>query len=135
VWSSIGDFRYYGCVDDENFFSKDKVYGGGYLASSLRYAYAHALSKEKRYVAVARVNDDGHVFAFNKIKKTARAANQTDAACQRQCLEDPGFGCGCADHGCPEELPLSEGAEHKRRWTIYKISETVLAEAADKAEL
>eukprot|EP00750_Incisomonas_marina_P000789 INCI1059.2.p1 GENE.INCI1059.2~~INCI1059.2.p1 ORF type:complete len:986 (-),score=184.27 INCI1059.2:87-2996(-) len=126
----LSGLEYYGCVDDENYFSKDKEYGGSYIASSLRYAYAHALSKDKRYVAIARAGEDGHVFAFDKIKKSARQYNQTDEACLRPCLEDPAFGCGCADHGCPEELPLSEGAEHKRRWAIYRVSDAARAAAA-----
>lgn len=116
--------QYYGCVEDETFFSPDKEYGGSYLASSLRYAYAHAVSKEKRYVALARVDGEGHVFAFNKIRKSARKNNRTDAACFRPCLEDAGYVCGCADHGCPEDMIKADDAEFRRRWVIYKIADT-----------
>jgi len=130
----LSGISYWGCVDDENYFSSDKEYGGSYLATSVRYAYAHALSHGKRYVAISRVGEDGHVFAFDKIKKSARKNNMTDNGCSRPCLADAGYGCGCADHGCPENIEVSEGAEHKRRWAIYKIADNVAAAAA-KAEL
>lgn len=47
-----------------------------------------------------------------------------DAACFRPCLEDAGYVCGCADHGCPEDMIKAGDAEFRRRWVIYKIADT-----------
>jgi hypothetical protein len=77
--------------------AQPKRYGGNHLASSMRFAYAHALSKGKRYVAVSRVMKEGHVFAFDKIMKSARARNLT-VCCSLRVLfvtGAPVFGSPC----------------------------------------
>merc|ERR1712216_839111 len=82
---------YVGCYRKESQLPAEKVYGGGVVGASASAAFNHARSQKKRYVAVARVGDDGHAFAFDSLPSGA-AVN--DGGCARPCADDDAFACG-----------------------------------------
>ena len=46
---------------------------------------------------------------------------KTEAGCRLQCKDVPSESCGCADNYCPNDVEKVNGAEHKRRWAVYRI--------------
>ena len=109
---------YVGCYRKEDQLPAEKVYGGGVVGASASAAFNHARSQKKRYVAVARVGDDGHAFAFDSLPSGA-AVN--DGGCARPCADDDAFACGCADAGCDGVVKRSADEEYVRRWAVYDV--------------
>jgi dolichyl-diphosphooligosaccharide--protein glycosyltransferase len=109
---------YVGCYRKEDQLPSEKVYGGGVVGASASAAFNHARSQKKRYVAVARVGDDGHAFAFDSLPSGA-AVN--DGGCARPCADDDAFACGCADAGCDGVVKRSADEEYVRRWAVYDV--------------
>ncbi len=114
---------YVGCTVDENVFSKDKVYGGGAAGAQFKAAAQDAITKGKKYFAIARVGSDGHSFSFDSLPSADWKGDIEGAGCSRSCIDDDKRMCGCADGGCTsvgDNTPL--GQDHNRRWTVYKVS-------------
>lgn len=110
--------RYVGCFNGEGSFPGSKQYMGGATGANFNLAKQGAMSRGKRYFAVARNGEDGHSFAFDApplVKPDGRGAG-----CERACLDTPSRYCGCSDLGCGDE-PTPPGEEHNRRWIVYEI--------------
>ncbi|KAH9189348.1 hypothetical protein AeNC1_008676 [Aphanomyces euteiches] len=105
-----------GCYGTENSFD-DKKYVGGQSGAFFSHALHHAVEAKTKYFAIARGEQDGHSFVFNKLKSTGKWKNSKD--CDRPCLDDPAKACGCIDGACSE--PKMEGEEHNRRWVVYEV--------------
>eukprot|EP01138_Halocafeteria_seosinensis_P011669 gb/GECG01011925.1/.p1 GENE.gb/GECG01011925.1/~~gb/GECG01011925.1/.p1 ORF type:complete len:901 (+),score=82.58 gb/GECG01011925.1/:1-2703(+) len=110
--------RYVGCFNGEGSFPGSKQYMGGATGANFNLAKQGALSRGKRFFAVARNGEDGHSFAFDSpplVKPDGRGAG-----CERACLDTGSRSCGCSDLGCGDE-PTPPGEEHNRRWVVYEI--------------
>jgi dolichyl-diphosphooligosaccharide--protein glycosyltransferase len=119
--------KYIGCYSSESFF-EDKVYEGGSTGANYNQALHNAISRRKKYFAVARAGSDGHSFAFSYLSDDARpGGNMFDESCDRPCEDITEKSCGCCDSFC--KGPLPKGEEHNRRWTVYEVS----ASASDMA--
>ena len=92
------NYKYIGCTSYENAFSSDKVYAGGPTGASYQLAKEHAITNKKKYFAVAKFGNDGHVFAFNKLVKPLNPNN--DGGCDRPCDDNFEKPCGCVDSTC-----------------------------------
>ena len=92
------NYRYIGCTSYERAFSDDKVYAGGAIGASYQLAKEHALTNRKKYFAIAKLGNDGHVFAFNKLVLPLNPNN--NGGCDRHCEDDLDKVCGCADNTC-----------------------------------
>ncbi|KAK8797136.1 hypothetical protein WA158_004346 [Blastocystis sp. Blastoise] len=115
--SSLPEYKYIGCTASENVFSSDKVYEGGTTGSSYNLAINHAAKNKKKYVAIARYGQDGHVFAFN----TLQAILEKDVdkeGCERVCLDERDKKCGCSDSACTGSRV--KGEKNVRRWAVYE---------------
>ena len=104
-----------GCYGSEAAFG-DKVYDGGSSGANFDVASHYAKTKEKRYFATARVDGDGHMFAFEKL---SGRPDQQGGGCEHQCADRPDMMCGCADQSCTG--PVLAGEQHNRRWSVYEI--------------
>ena len=81
-----------------NVQSDDKIYAGGAIGASYQLAKEHALTNRKKYFAIAKLGNDGHVFAFNKLVLPLNPNN--NGGCDRHCEDDLDKVCGCADNAC-----------------------------------
>ena len=57
--------QFVGCYGAERQLGKDKIYGGGSTGANIGAALQLALEHDKRFIALSRMNHDGHAFAFN----------------------------------------------------------------------
>lgn len=110
--------RYVGCYTSESHFG-EKIYEGGSTGANYNLAMYQARTLGKKYFALARVDTDGHSFAFNSIASKFPKGNVQDGGCERSCQDADDKLCGCADHACTGPLP--PGEEHNRRWSVYEI--------------
>eukprot|EP00967_Tisochrysis_lutea_P110783 scaffold173633_cov27-Tisochrysis_lutea.AAC.1 len=111
--------RYVGCVGSEVELGQDRIYEGGMFGASAEAGAEFAREVGMRYVALARVDQDGHAFAFRALPK--KSAMIDDAGCLIPCADDTELGCGCADELCGGLQPVA-GEEHVRRWAIYDVA-------------
>jgi len=121
--NAISQSTYIGCTISEGTFSDDKEYGGGAAGAQFRIAAQEALSKGKKYFAIARVGSDGHSFSFQRLPSDDWKGDIDSAGCTRPCQDDDKRNCGCADGGCTgagDNTPIGE--THNRRWAVYKIT-------------
>ena len=86
---------------------------------SLNAAGTFAKEQGRKYVAIARVDQDGHTFAFDKLPTGAKI---DDEGCKRPCDDGTGGACGCADAGCPRSVKRRSDEEYLRRWDVYGIA-------------
>ncbi|KAF0714662.1 Aste57867_3762 [Aphanomyces stellatus] len=106
-----------GCYGTELSF-EDKKYIGGQSGAFFGHAVFHAVEEKAKYFAIARGDQDGHSFVFNKLLKNK--GKWTDSKdCERPCLDDGSKACGCIDGACTE--PKMDGEEHNRRWVVYEV--------------
>ena len=120
------EYRFVGCTASESAFSGDKVYAGGPTGASFTLAKQHAAGNRKKYFAVARYGNDGHVFAFNRLVK---GVENIDEGCRRPCEDVADKFCGCVDSTCTgggrgrrvSGVELPEGEEFNRRWAVYEL--------------
>ena len=104
---TLPEYQYVGCATNENIFSSDKVYQVSTTGASYHLAIDHAVKNKKKYVAIARYGNDGHVFAFNSLQGVLDA-NPDKEGCQRVCLDEKNKKCGCSDSTCtPGMFPLN----------------------------
>ena len=108
--------RYIGCYKRETSFGEDRKYAGSTTGAYLGLARAHAVASGKRFVAVARLGGDGHAFAFNAPVRDPEASG---GGCDRACLDDKDYACGCSDTACTETPDAGE--DNVRRWAVYEI--------------
>lgn len=108
--------RYIGCYKRETSFGEDRKYSGSTTGAYLGLARAHAIASGKRYFAVARLGGDGHAFAFNA---PVREPEATGGGCDRPCLDDKDYSCGCSDTACTEAPDAGE--DNVRRWAVYEV--------------
>jgi len=106
-----------GCYGSEGAFGEARVYGGGQTGSNLALGAEFAIENGHKYMAVARVEQDGHSFFFNN--PPTGDALPSDEGCERACPGSPNP-CGCADDGCGSLAPVA-GEEHRRRWVLYEL--------------
>jgi len=112
-----------GCVSSESDLGDKKEYGGGVAGASIQLAASQAQEKKKKYMAIARVAEDGHSFYFNNDvtkSKTFQPANNMDAGCKKPCADEGSMYCGCADDSC-DDLAPADGEDTVRRWVIYEV--------------
>ena len=110
---------YVGCYGSENYFI-DKIYEGGSSGANYNLALHNAVSKKKKYFAIAKGGADGHAFAFSSLSKDAPiSGNMKGEGCETPCLDDESKDCGCIDSFC--QGPKQIGEEHNRRWIVYKL--------------
>jgi dolichyl-diphosphooligosaccharide--protein glycosyltransferase len=110
--------KYVGCVGSEAALGEDRLYEGGGYGSSAEMGAAFAREVSMRYVALARVDEDGHAFAFSTLPKKSQMVD--DVGCGMPCADDAATACGCADELCGG-LGAAPGEEHVRRWALYKV--------------
>lgn len=108
--------KYIGCFHGEEAFGS-KVYGGGSTGANINLAQHHAKTHGKKYFALARNGGDGHSFSFGQLKGKPE---KSTPGCERPCMDDQSYKCGCADAGCGSD-PLPAGQEHNRRWAVYEL--------------
>ena len=114
--------EYLGCTGTDHHFPKEKEYIGESAGANLLELVSHAVSSRKsmKFVAIARDSDgSGHAFIFNNPSRDPWL--KTEAGCRLQCKDVPSESCGCADNYCPNGVEKVNGAEHKRRWAVYRI--------------
>lgn len=108
--------RYVGCYKRETSFGEDRKYAGSTTGAYIGLARAHAVTSGKRFVAVARLGGDGHAFAFNAPITDPEASG---GGCDRACLDDKDYACGCSDAACTESP--DPGDDNVRRWAVYEV--------------
>ncbi|KAH8063326.1 oligosaccharyl transferase [Aureococcus anophagefferens] len=108
-----------GCYRLESQLPADKVYGGGDTGASISAAVNLAMAEKKRYVALAKVGDDGHSFVFDD-KPTGATLPPDSPGCGRPCADSGDFYCGCADAGC-DGVARQSDEEYLRRWVVYDL--------------
>ncbi|RLN97838.1 hypothetical protein DYB28_014653, partial [Aphanomyces astaci] len=101
----------------ENSF-EGKTYVGGQSGAYFGHALHHAVEAKAKYFAIARSDQDGHSFVFNKLKAGGKWKAGKEG-CARPCLDDGAKACGCSDDACLE--PKMDGEEHNRRWVVYEV--------------
>jgi dolichyl-diphosphooligosaccharide---protein glycosyltransferase len=111
--------RYVGCYKFEDSFGSDRKYEGGSAGASINVARTAAASHGKRYLAIARVGNDGHSFGFDHLPAHGEDGGNTPG-CFRPCGDDSDYSCGCADAACETE-PIDPGHDNVRRWAVYEI--------------
>jgi dolichyl-diphosphooligosaccharide---protein glycosyltransferase len=109
--------RFVGCFSTERAFSADREYRGQTAGAYLSLATQAAQTMGKRYMALARVGQDGHMFAFNTL--SGKPSGPDNDGCRRPCIDEDSFVCGCADHAC--EGPIPAGEDNNRRWAVYEV--------------
>jgi dolichyl-diphosphooligosaccharide--protein glycosyltransferase len=109
-----------GCYANEKRLGADKVYGGGAGGASITLARNFAWENNKKYVAIARVGEDGHSFAFNSMDTSH--PTMSDEGCRKPCSDVEGYFCGCAGGAC-DDLAAADGEENVRRWVVYEVPE------------
>lgn len=130
--SKAASVTYIGCYGSETDLPKDKVYGGAGTGASISAAVSFAQRKNKKFLAIARDDTMGHVFAFNSKPKSS-SVKINDAGCDRECSDADEFKCGCADGGCDSAgVDAVEGEEHKRRWVVYSVPEKAAEKSTKK---
>ena len=84
----------------------------------------HSIAKEKKkkYIAIARVGSDGHSFVFDE-KPGRSVPVLKDRGCERLCVDDINYKCGCADANC-DGVGKAPGEEHLRRWVVYEMTDS-----------
>ncbi|KAF0720808.1 Aste57867_3 [Aphanomyces stellatus] len=116
--------RFVGCVTGEDMLAHDRVYSGGATGANYHLALHHAKASQKRYMAIARVGNEGHAFAFDKLHVAEKAFDGNGAGCNRPCMDSQAHFCGCADGGCIDtNAKAGAGQEHIRRWAVYERDE------------
>eukprot|EP00912_Choanoflagellata_sp_UC4_P001252 UC4_evm1s779 len=113
-----GQPKYVGCYGSEGQFSEDKVYGGGGSGAFMFQARSLAQDHGKKYVAIAKVGEDGHSFAFNG---APTGKSLSDSGCNMPCGDYPDFKCGCADAACGDGISAVPGEDNVRRWVVYEV--------------
>jgi hypothetical protein len=109
-----------GCFHSESSFLS-KHYKGGEAGGNIKLALLHAISSNKKYVAISRNKVDGHVFAFDSLAEGSNSKGTiSDSGCWRPCLDLTQQFCGCSDNECPNPLP--KGETNNRRWVVYERS-------------
>jgi len=124
--------KYVGCVGAEALLGEDRVYEGGGYGSSAEMGAAFAREFGMRYVALARVDEDGHAFAFSTLPKKSLMLD--DDGCHTPCADDDRMACGCADELCGG-LGAAPGEEHVRRWALYKVGAPPKKKRSSKDEV
>jgi dolichyl-diphosphooligosaccharide--protein glycosyltransferase len=109
--------RFVGCFSSERAFSADREYRGQTAGAYLSLATQAAQTLGKKYMAVARVGQDGHMFAFNTL--SGRPSGPENDGCRRGCIDDESYPCGCADNAC--DGPIPPGEDNNRRWAVYEV--------------
>jgi dolichyl-diphosphooligosaccharide--protein glycosyltransferase len=122
---------YVGCYGGEAELGADKEYGGGGTGANMRLALQVAQEKGAKYLAVARVEQDGHSFFFSEPPTDNTMGD--DSGCARPCLDDDAHRCGCSDGGCGD-IAVAEGEEHLRRWVVYAVPEKVAKKSKKKGK-
>jgi dolichyl-diphosphooligosaccharide--protein glycosyltransferase len=111
--------KFVGCYGKEEDLGDDKVYEGGATGANIALARQLAWAKGRKYVAIARVGNDGHSFHFDS--PPSDTGKLSDEGCQRPCMDFPDHSCGCADEAGCGDLAPADGEEHVRRWAVYEM--------------
>ena len=113
-----------GCYGGEDDFG-GKEYIGASSGANIRLLHSIAKEKKKKYIAIARVGSDGHSFVFDE--KPGRSVPVfKDRGCERLCVDDINYKCGCADANC-DGVGKAPGEEHLRRWVVYEMTDSAPA--------
>merc|ERR1712146_692040 len=88
--------------------------------------------KKKKYIAIARVGSDGHSFVFDE-KPGRSVPVLKDRGCERLCVDDINYKCGCADANC-DGVGKAPGEEHLRRWVVYEMTDSAPKATGGKAK-
>jgi len=120
-----------GCFDGEAQLGADRQYMGGEYGSSIELARSFAKELGMKYFAISRTDSDGHVFAFNEMRSTPKSS---DSGCDKPCLDNDNYKCGCADELCGSLKP-GKGEANVRRWSTYEVIPKKRSKRASKTEL
>jgi hypothetical protein len=97
-----------GCFSSDALFSADKwapTHSDSTVGANVALGLEHARISTKRYFAVAREEEGGQAFTFDRLLGPADASGP---GCDRPCDDFPSFSCGCADSGCIESVDEKE---------------------------
>ncbi len=111
--------RYVGCYGSELDFGDERIYEGGPYGSSAEIGRMFAKEVGMKHFAIARNDEDGHIFAFPRVR--AGAVKVPDDECAAPCYDSSRYVCGCADELCGSLEPVA-GEEHLRRWAVYELT-------------
>ena len=114
--------KFVGCFGKEDQLGEDKEYGGGAYGANIGMAARFAREKKKKYLAIARVGQDGHNFAFDDGSNLG-GEKMDDEGCNKECADGGHYACGCADAACGYGVEPAEGEEMVRRWAVYEVQD------------
>lgn len=124
--------KYVGCYAQEDDLPTNKKYGGGESGAMLKSAVEFAFYEQKKYVAIARVENDGHSFAMDR--KPPKSKRVKDDGCKRACPDDGSYACGCSDAACEGLIDDYEPNSNARRWVVYEIDRKKIEAAQLQAQ-